>query len=144
MSIPLTDEGTVQTALEYPLVPDQIGALEAHFQSRDKPAKPRAFVLGHGLWNKLNTTATLAWTKQVQDTLMDRMPYLYGEQEVVPKLFVTPNAAGELKPDQFIGEQGNIVLSKFEHAIGPAVRNMGFDHLGTYNMTIQGTSPDGT
>lgn len=92
----------------------------------------------------LNSSETLAWTEQVQTVLKDRMPYLYGQDEPFPRLFVTPNAAGDQKADRFLSRQGNIALSRFEKEVGQRVKQMGFDHLGTYNMTIQSTSPDGT
>lgn len=110
----------------------------------EKQTRPHVFILGHGLWNDLDKEKTFAWVEQVEEVLMDHMPYLHEPGAVFPRLFMTPNAAGEKKPEIFVARQGNIALSKFEHAVGDWIKSRDMDFLGTYNMTIQTTNPDGT
>lgn len=60
-----------------------------------------------------------------------------------PRLFLTPNAAGKEKPDEWIVSQGNKALMVFEEAVGAEVRRRGVEHLGTWNMSIQSNKFDG-
>ncbi|KAL8962082.1 MAG: hypothetical protein Q9193_001466 [Seirophora villosa] len=60
-----------------------------------------------------------------------------------PRLFLTPNAAGKEKPDEWIVSQGNKALMVFEEAVGMEVRRRGVEHLGTWNMSIQSNKFDG-
>lgn len=126
----------------YP-IKDDVRALKPSLP-KTKPVKPVAFVLGHGLWNDVNTTASLLWLDQVAARVNDSMPWLAEHDAMYPRLFVTPSCAGPEKPERYIATQGNMMLARFEKAMGPAVQAKGFDHLGTYNLTIQNTSPDGT
>lgn len=63
---------------------------------------------------------------------------------IFPRLFVTPSAAGINKPVVHAEKQGNAALSRFEGTVGAWAEERGYDHLGTYNLTLQGSSPDGT
>ena len=111
---------------------------------REKPKKPHAFVLGHGIWNSLNETASGLWIDQIESAINGSDTWLTEEKQLYPRLFVTPNAAGDNKPVQYQETQGNIALHRFEVDMGPYLRNRGIDHLGMYNATIQNTTPDGT
>lgn len=111
---------------------------------RVPPNKPYAFVLGHGLWNDLVKEKTFAWMDQVVEELQNVAPYLKEPNALFPKLFLTPNAAGPNKPYVFHARQGNIAISEFERSVAPFARARGFDHLGTYNASIQTHNPDGT
>lgn len=114
--------------------------------------KPQAFIMGHGLWNNLEANLTIGWIDQVESAMRRASPFLFsdnrtgtGDVEVLyPKLFITPSAASELKPDAFVPSQNNIMLQRLEHKVGPYVRGKGYDHLGLWNMSIQTTSPDGS
>lgn len=100
--------------------------------------------MGHGLWNDLDVEKTFSWIDQLQDTITNHMEYLHEPGALFPRLFVSPSAAGVHKPEIFVARQGNIALSKFEHTVAPWAKLHGIDFLGTYNMTIQATNPDGT
>ena len=65
-------------------------------------------------------------------------------------LFVTPSAAGVLKPDQWVQSQGDKALQIFEtsvhnliHRGGERFANRGIEHMGTWNMSIQMDKWDG-
>lgn len=60
-----------------------------------------------------------------------------------PRLFLTPNAAGIEKPDEWIVSQGNKALMVFEEAVGIEVKRRAVEHLGTWNMSIQSNKFDG-
>jgi len=129
--------------LEHPLAEENIKFLKEGLEHK-KQTRPHVFIMGHGLWNDLDKEKTYAWVEQVEDILTDHMPYLHEPRALFPRLFMTPSAAGEKKPEIFVARQGNIALSKFEHAVGPWIKNRDMDFLGTYNMTIQTNNADGT
>lgn len=133
----------VTTALEYPLPHETLTALKGRLPAI-LPSKPHAFVYGHGLWNDLNATATHFWVAEVEEAIVDRMPWLAHPMAFFPRLFVTPSAAGSQKPDQFLEKQGNKALVKFEKDIGEWAGTRGLEHLGLWNLTVQNESPDGT
>ncbi|KAK5937809.1 hypothetical protein PMZ80_009938 [Knufia obscura] len=65
-------------------------------------------------------------------------------------LFITPNAAGPLKPDQWIQSQGDKALQIFEksmhnliHREGEMFYGKGIEHMGTWNMSVQMDKWDG-
>ncbi|MCJ1474580.1 hypothetical protein MMC13_003239 [Lambiella insularis] len=60
-----------------------------------------------------------------------------------PRLFLTPNAAGKEKPDEWLVSQGNKALMIFEESVKEEVERRGVEHLGTYNMSIQSNMYDG-
>jgi len=129
--------------LAYPLEQEHVANWLSQLPSA-KPEKPHAFVMGHGLWNDIQANATFAWVEQVEDALRSKMAYLAEEDAYFPRLFITPSAAGDKKPKQFIEHQGNIALSRFEHTVGPWVVQRGYDHLGIFNLTVQAYNADGT
>lgn len=110
----------------------------------EKPTKPHAFIIGHGVWNSLNETASTLFLEELETGINATMPWVTQPGAVHPKLFVTPSASGDNKPVQYQDTQGNVALRRFEGNMGPRVRAMGFDHLGTFNLTLQNTTPDGT
>lgn len=100
--------------------------------------------MGHGLWNDLQPDKTYAFVDQLLDGITEAAPYLDEANAFFPRLFMGPNAAGIRKPEIFLARQGNIAITKFELAVGPFVKDRGFDFLGTYNASIQSNNPDGT
>ncbi|MCJ1383657.1 hypothetical protein MMC17_006771 [Xylographa soralifera] len=60
-----------------------------------------------------------------------------------PRLFLTPNAAGKEKPDEWLVSQGNKALTIFEESVKEEAGRRGVEHLGTYNMSIQSNKFDG-
>lgn len=58
-------------------------------------------------------------------------------------LFVTPNASGKEKPDEWLVTQGNKALMLFEEAVSIEAAKRGVEHLGTWNMSIQSNMYDG-
>ena len=124
-----------------------------------KPKSPYAFVFGHGLWNDLDLQATLDWLDTILETSISAAPWLQPdfasssanrksqgkrrESGFWPRLFLTPNAAGKEKPDEWLVSQGNKALMIFEEAVGIEVGRRGVDHLGTWNMSIQSNMFDG-
>ena len=116
----------------------------------EKPAKPLAFVFGHGLWNDLDVGATAAWLDALTQAAAGRAPWLMQSRrdgrasDVFPRLFVAPNAAGPLKPDEFLVSQGNKALALFEESTRHLASRRGIEHLGTWNMSIQASKYDGS
>ncbi|KAI1324901.1 hypothetical protein F5Y16DRAFT_401904 [Xylariaceae sp. FL0255] len=122
-------------------------------------SKRKAFILGHGLWNDLEIDKSKAWLNTVITVIEGKMQFRTrlkapptdlkrnsrngNEQQHMPVLLVTPNAAGELKPDEYIVTQGNKALIKFEHAMAREASRLRIDHLGTWNMSIQAHLYDG-
>lgn len=119
-----------------------------------KPSRPYAFVFGHGLWNDLDLQATLDWLDLILDTAVAKAPWLSSssshgprDKKAVgsfwPRLFLTPNAAGKAKPDDWIVSQGNKALMIFEESVSAEAKRRGVEHLGTWNMSIQSNKFDG-
>lgn len=148
MATELTD-AIVEQMVRYPIPEVERTRLEASIDT--KPAKPRAFVLGHGLWNDLDMKQSLAWLDSVLGTIHAqtgdgagwRGRHDGGGGPRQPVLLVTPNAAGEKKPDEWIISQGNKALVRFEKAMAAEAGRRQIDHLGTWNMSIQATLYDG-
>lgn len=132
--------------MRYPIPEEEHRRLEKAIDPN--PLQRKAFVLGHGLWNNLEIDQALNWLDLVLDTIesktrtstRQRGPNSKGN---VPVLLVTPNAAGDKKPDEWIVSQGNKALVKFEHEMAVQAAERGIDHLGTWNMSIQATLYDG-
>ncbi|KAI9728232.1 MAG: hypothetical protein M1828_004693 [Chrysothrix sp. TS-e1954] len=112
--------------------------------SGSRPARPYAFIFGHGLWNEMHQWESVAWIDQLQSRVAELRPY-YGQSDVFwPRLFITPNAAGEEKSDSYQLTQGNKAVVKFEKFMRLHAPDRNLDFFGTYNMSVQGTIPDGT
>lgn len=132
--------------MQYPMPEDEIRRFEKAIDPN--PSQPKAFILGHGLWNNLDVDQAVNWLDVVLGTielktgarmrLRGRSP-----RKNLPILLMTPNAAGEKKPDEWIVSQGNKALIRFEHAMAAHAANRRVDHLGTWNMSIQATLYDG-
>lgn len=132
------------TLTAWPFAEDQIAGFEDS-QFPSKPSKPIAMVFGAGLWNELSYNETHAWVDDIMNGTREAMPWLFENNQYSPKLFLTPNAAHAAKNPKYWSKQGNIPLSMFELAIGPWVKEKwGIDHMGTFNMSIQASSFDGT
>lgn len=120
-----------------------------------KPSRPYAFIFGHGLWNDLDLQATLDWLDLILETAALKAPWLtsvsptharrdkQGRSALWPRLFLTPNAAGREKPNEWLVTQGNKALMMFEESVGVEATKRGVEHLGTWNMTIQSNKFDG-
>ena len=131
---------TIEMMLKFPLDPTEVSRFK-NLLSAPKPAKPYAFVFGHGLWNDLDLYATTNWLDGILAHTLDQAPYL--SSSVWPRLMITPNAAGVLKPDQWILSQGDKALQLFEHSVKQEAGERGVEHLGTWNMSIQMEKFDG-
>ncbi|KAI1449028.1 hypothetical protein F5Y02DRAFT_414290 [Annulohypoxylon stygium] len=136
----------IELMVQYPMPEDEIRRFEKAIDPN--PSQPKAFILGHGLWNNLDVDQAVNWLDVVLGTielktgarmrLRGRSP-----RKNLPILLMTPNAAGEKKPDEWIVSQGNKALIRFEHAMAAHAANRRVDHLGTWNMSIQATLYDG-
>ena len=126
--------------LRFPLDPDEVSRFQG-LLSPTKPRRPYAFIFGHGLWNDLDLQATENWLDGILAATLQRAPYL--PRALWPRLFVSPNAAGLKKPDQWIRSQGDKALQMFEHGSREMAAEKGVEHLGTWNMSVQAGKYDG-
>ncbi len=133
---------TIEMMLKFPLDPTEIHRFK-DLLSPTKPAKPYAFVFGHGLWNDLDLYATTNWLDGILSYTREAAPYLAERDALWPRLMITPNAAGTLKPDQWIQSQGDKALQLFEQSVRDEAAERGVEHLGTWNMSIQSHKFDG-
>lgn len=147
----------IELMLKYPLDPTELSRLQSLLPP-ERPTRPIAFILGHGLWNDLDLAATVHWLDGVLTAIYSAAPYLQPQalpKEITDKpmvyiLFVTPSAAGVLKPDQWIASQGDKALQIFEHSVRDEIYEQdgrfvgrGIEHMGTWNMSIQMDKWDG-
>jgi hypothetical protein len=132
----------IEMMLKFPLDPTEVSRFKA-LLSPIKTPKPYAFIFGHGLWNDLDLQATVNWLDGINSHTLSVAPYLADKGATWPRLFITPNAAGPLKPDQFIVTQGDKALQIFEESVREEARERGVEHLGTWNMSIQANKFDG-
>lgn len=121
--------------MRFPIPDREITQLEGVLKGRGE--KGIAFVFGHGLWNDLDLQKTVNW----MDTVLRTITGTIGRDW--RGLFVTPNASGKEKPDEYIVSQGNKALMLFEEAVGIEAAKRGIEHLGTWNMSIQSNKYDG-
>ncbi|APA15952.1 hypothetical protein sscle_15g107220 [Sclerotinia sclerotiorum 1980 UF-70] len=121
----------------YNIPEDEISRLRADLLFRPT-SKPIAIIFGHGLWSDLDLPKTIQWL----DTLVTLIDSTIGRGKW-KGLFVTPNAAGKEKTDEWIVSQGNKALMLYEEAVGIEARKRGLEHLGTWNMSIQARKYDG-
>ncbi|KIW13247.1 hypothetical protein PV08_08434 [Exophiala spinifera] len=137
----------IEMMLKYPLDPEELARFRDLLSPR-KPHKPYAFVFGHGLWNDLDLKASMHWLDGILEETIKQSPYYtrYASGSgppFWPRLFVTPNAAGPQKPDQWLVSQGNKALMVFEESVHVEAGKRGVETLGTWNMSIQATKYDG-
>ena len=128
--------------LKFPLDPTEVERFQ-ELLAPTKPAKPYAFIFGHGLWNDLDLHATLNWLDGILQSTKEAAPYIAEKGALWPRLIVTPNAAGTLKPDQWVQSQGDKALQLFENSVRIEAVERGVEHLGTWNMSIQTEKFDG-
>ncbi|KAB8356438.1 hypothetical protein FH972_024021 [Carpinus fangiana] len=137
---------TWNPTLAFPLMGDTFDYMP-DLSKRMRPDGRIAFVLSHGLWNDLDFPMSMSWFEQIQDNIARYMPTYASpklSQRLFPRLFISPTAQGELKPDMVVPTQNNLRLIKETSEMRKYVQARGFDHLGLYNLTVQATSPDGT
>ncbi|KAH0565607.1 hypothetical protein GP486_000995 [Trichoglossum hirsutum] len=132
----------IEQMIRFPIASEEVGRFKTLIGTT-KPAKPYAFIFGHGLWNDLDLQATLDWLDQILDMTISQLPYLSKPEAFWPRLFITPNAAGKEKPDEWIVSQGNKALMLFEESVRVEANRRGVEHLGTWNMSIQANKYDG-
>lgn len=133
-----------QNMQKWPLDDGEIERSINEMLSEQKPYRPYAFIYGHGLWNEVHPFESIAWVDQIQDKIKSMRSYYNATETYWPRIFITPNAPGEDKPDGYIVSQGNQAISKFEKFMRTHVPDRGLDFLGTYNMSVQASIPDGT
>ncbi|KAH7037237.1 uncharacterized protein B0I36DRAFT_345385 [Microdochium trichocladiopsis] len=132
--------------VRYPIPDVELDRLRAALKT--PVHRPRAFILGHGLWNNLNHEESLAWLDTVLETVLPSLGRNGAKagrdsENHWPVLLMTPNAAGERKPDQWLVSQGNKALVLFEERMAAEAAKRRIDHLGTWNMSIQASLYDG-
>ena len=147
--------------IRFPIAPEELTRLRSLLPPK-KPSKPYAFIFGHGLWNDLDLQATLDWLDNILSTITSQAPWLAPNDATLkapptgaghrdrkretgffPRLFLTPNAAGKEKPDEWIQSQGNKALMLFEESMRVEAGRRGVEHLGTWNASIQSNKFDG-
>jgi len=133
--INIADFIAVEEIVRLPIPEVEIDQLRSAIGGRT--ARAKAFIFGHGLWSDLDLQKTVDWL----DTIMREITSTAGTGW--KGLFVTPNAAGKEKPDEWIVTQGNKALMLYEEAVGIEARRRGVEHLGTWNMSIQSNKYDG-
>jgi hypothetical protein len=124
----------MEQIMRIPVPQEEIDRLK--FSVGNSPG-PKAFIFGHGLWSDLDLKKSMDWL----DTVVYAISSTTGSNW--QGLFVTPNASGKEKPDEWLVSQGNKALMLYEEAVGIEVLTRGIDHLGTWNMSIQSSKYDG-
>ncbi|KAI0534063.1 hypothetical protein GGR58DRAFT_516436 [Xylaria digitata] len=136
----------MEQMVRYPIEDVELKRLEAAIDT--DPSSPKAFILGHGLWNDLELDMSKAWLETVVKVIDSKLGLRLRLKKLrqtrnMPILLITPNAAGEKKADEYLVTQGNKALARFEHAMAQEAAVQRIDHLGTWNMSIQGNLYDG-
>ncbi|KIV78900.1 hypothetical protein PV11_06502 [Exophiala sideris] len=137
----------IEMMLKFPLDPTEVSRYQ-DLLATTKPRKPYAFIFGHGLWNDLDIQASMNWLDEILEHTLDKAPYLGAVNNrrshmIWPRLYITPNAAGVLKPDQWLVSQGDKQLMIFEESVRVEAAQRGVETLGTWNMSVQATKYDG-
>lgn len=149
----------IEQMIRFPIASEELDRLRSILPA-SKPPRPYAFIFGHGLWNDLDLQATLNWLDTILDTIATQAPWLTPRSPLSssgsskgkerergtgfwPRLFMTPNAPGKDKPDEWIITQGNKAIMIFEESVGIEVRKRGLEHWGTWNATVQSNKFDG-
>ena len=151
----------IEQMIRFPIPTEELSRLRDQLPAT-KPKRPYAFVFGHGLWNDLDLQAPLDWLDSPLHTINEKAPWLTSAQGAIPstsevrrgkherkrdtgffpRLFITPNAAGREKPDEWLVSQGNKALTIFEESVGAEVARRGVEHLGTWYMSVQSNKFD--
>lgn len=132
----------VETIVRHPIPKEELDRLRASIGTAETQ-KPIAFIFGHGLWSDLDLQKSLAWLDTILNTITYQLSHLAQPNAFCPRLFVTPNAAGKKKEDEWLISQGNKALMLFEDAVRIEAERRGVEHLGTWNMSIQANKYDG-
>jgi hypothetical protein len=135
LSEPSLTVHAVEEIVRFPIPQEELNRLRASVASSSDEGQ--AIVFGHGLWSNLELKKSLAWFDAVLQAITSTNTKRWHG------LFVTPNAAGKEKPDDWIVTQGNKALMLFEEAIAIEAGKRGIEHLGTWNMSIQSNKYDG-
>ncbi|KUJ13639.1 uncharacterized protein LY89DRAFT_590826 [Mollisia scopiformis] len=125
----------MEEIVRFPVPEHEIKQLEDSIG--DQGEKEIVFLFGHGLWSNLDLQKTVNWL----DAVLRVVSGTIGREW--HGLFITPNASGKEKPDEWIVTQGNKALMLFEEAVGIEAAKRGIEHLGTWNMSIQSNKYDG-
>ncbi|KAI0522224.1 hypothetical protein F5B22DRAFT_634126 [Xylaria bambusicola] len=133
----------MEQMVRHPIEDVELERLEKAIDTKSKSNSRKAFILGHGLWNNLELDKSKAWLDTVVKIIDSRLQLRRRYYRNMPILLMTPNAAGEKKPDEYIVTQGNKALVRFEHAMAQEAAKQKIDHLGTWNMSIQANLYDG-
>ncbi|KAL9101031.1 MAG: hypothetical protein Q9163_003673 [Psora crenata] len=157
---PNTIDVMIEQMIRFPIPPEELARLRGLLPEQ-KPKRPYAFIFGHGLWNDLDLQATLDWLDVILENIKQSAPWLSPSGSSIsshlahqshernretgfwPRLFLTPNAAGKEKPDEWLVTQGNKALMIFEESVKIEVGRRGVEHLGTWNMSVQSNKFDG-
>ncbi|TGJ81150.1 hypothetical protein E0Z10_g7606 [Xylaria hypoxylon] len=136
----------MEQMVRYPIESDELERLEMAIDTN--PRLPQAFILGHGLWNNLEIDKSTAWLNTVVKVIDSKLKLRLRLKKLrqdknMPILLITPNAAGDKKPDEYLITQGNKALARFEHTMIQEAARQRIDHLGTWNMSIQANMYDG-
>lgn len=154
----------VEEMLRYPVDPQELDRLAKEIGTK-KTSKPIVFIYGMGLWvvrlpisplrfktntpQNLDVQAALNFLIQVENLVTNQLPHLRASpsnpRPFYPRLFVTPNASGIQKADEWLQSQGNKALMLFEESMREIARERpaGMEVLGTWNATIQMWKYDG-
>jgi hypothetical protein len=133
---------TIEMMLRFPLEDDEVERYK-RLLFPAKPQKPYAFIFGHGLWNDLDISATLNWLDGILSHTLTAAPYLSSKNALFPRLFIPPNAAGILKPNEWLISQGDKALMTFEESMRVEAGKRGVETMGTWNMSVQAGKYDG-
>ncbi|KAI0439460.1 hypothetical protein F4803DRAFT_46690 [Xylaria telfairii] len=136
----------MEQMVRFPIPAAEMDRLEMAINTN--PSSRKAFILGHGLWNNLEIDKSKAWVDEVIRAIDSKLRLrahlrTLRQGRNMPILLLTPNAAGDKKPDEFLIAQGNKALVRFEHAMAQEAVRQRIDHLGTWNMSIQANLYDG-
>lgn len=82
-----------------PPEPGEAGQFKQQLAS--KQGRSDVFILGHGLHSNLNQSAAHDWLDAVEGIINITYPWLTRHKAFYPRLFMTPNAAGSNKPNQY-------------------------------------------
>lgn len=128
--------------VKYPIPADELKRFNAAISAKGS-TKPIAFIFGMGLWNDLRIPEVVKWIDTVDANIKRYKPHLARPGAFYPRLFVTPNAAGKEKLDEYILSQGDKPLQHFEEALYRIGKERGMEVLGTWNATVQMRKWDG-
>lgn len=117
-------------------------------QNKDTPNGRTVFIFGHGVWNDFEPAKTKRWIEQFDNAFLAEMPAFFADGILgtarFPRLFISPHAQSFQKMDMFHLGQNNFKAVRHAQEVMPWVRSRGYDVLGTYNLTVQSSSRDGT